>query len=99
MKRGICILTAFALAAGLAGCQSRAGETRAAAAEGRTLADTEAVQKAREETEAKEAEGKPYVYDFKVKLIEEKKKDYSVPYWVQGGLFNTYVLDNEPIDK
>lgn len=57
MKRGICILTAFALAAGLAGCQSRAGETRAAAAEGRTLADTEAVQKAREETEAKEAEG------------------------------------------
>lgn len=52
-----------------------------------------------DETEAKEAEGKPYVYDFKVKLIEEKKKDYSVPYWVQGGLFNTYVLDNEPIDK
>ena len=52
-----------------------------------------------DEAEAKEAEGKPYVYDFKVKLIEEKKKDYSVPYWVQGGLFNTYVLDNEPIDK
>lgn len=52
-----------------------------------------------DEAEAKEAEGKPYVYDFKVKLIEEKKKDYAVPYWVQGGLFNTYVLDNEPIDK
>lgn len=49
--------------------------------------------------EAKAAEGKPYIYDTKVKLIEEKKKDYSVPYWVQGGLFNTYVLENEPIDK
>lgn len=45
------------------------------------------------------AEGKPYVKDFKVKLNGETKKDYSVPYWVQGGLFNTYVLDNEPIDK
>ena len=22
-----------------------------------------------------------------------------MPYWVQGGLFNTYVLDSEPIDK
>ncbi|HIX29709.1 MAG TPA: ABC transporter substrate-binding protein [Candidatus Blautia stercoravium] len=49
--------------------------------------------------EAAAAEGKPYVKDFKVKLNEETKKDYSVPYWVQGGLFNTYVLDNEPIDK
>lgn len=44
-------------------------------------------------------QGKDYIYDKKVKLIEEKKKDYSVPYWVQGGLFNTYVLENEPIDK
>lgn len=49
--------------------------------------------------EAAAAEGKPYVYDTKIKLNEEKRKDYSVPYWVQGGLFNTYVLDNEPIDK
>lgn len=45
------------------------------------------------------AEGKDYTYDFKIKLNEEKKKDYSVPYWVQGGLFNTYVLYNEPVDK
>ena len=45
------------------------------------------------------AEGKPYIYDCKVKLDPEKSKDYSVPYYVQGGLFNTYVLDNEPIDK
>lgn len=44
-------------------------------------------------------EGKPYIYDYKAKLIDEKKKDYSVPYWVQGGLFNTYVLENEPLDK
>lgn len=52
-----------------------------------------------EEQEAKAAEGKDYIYDCKVKLNETAKKDYSVPYWVQGGLFNTYVLDNEPIDK
>ena len=45
------------------------------------------------------AEGKLYIYDCKVKLDPEKSKDYSVPYWVQGGLFNTYVLDSEPIDK
>ena len=49
--------------------------------------------------EVKAAEGKDYVYDFKIKLNETAKKDYSVPYWVQGGLFNTYVLDNEPLDK
>ncbi len=49
--------------------------------------------------ELKAAEGKPYTYDVKVKLNEEKRKDYSVPYWVQGGLFNTYVLVNEPLDK
>lgn len=45
------------------------------------------------------AEGKDYIYDTKLKLNEETKKDYSVPYWVQGGLFNTYVLENEPLDK
>lgn len=49
--------------------------------------------------EAKAAEGKSYVYDTKVRLIEGASKNYSVPYWVQGGLFNTYVLENEPIDK
>lgn len=57
----------------------------------------EKVSVSKEEKEA--VKGKPYVYDFKVKLNEEKRKDYSVPYWVQGGLFNTYVLDTEPADK
>ena len=51
------------------------------------------------EDEAAEAEGKPYVYDNKIKLNEETRKNYSVSYWVQGGLFNTYVLENEPVDK
>lgn len=49
--------------------------------------------------EVQAAKGKAYVYDFKIKLRENAVKDYSVPYWVQGGLFNTYVLDNEPLDK
>ena len=47
--------------------------------------------------EAKAAEGKPYVYDCKVKLDPARSKDYSVPYWVQGGLFNTYVLDRKSV--
>lgn len=45
------------------------------------------------------AQGKEYIYDKKVKLNQETKKDYSVPYWVQGGMFTTYVLENEPLDK
>lgn len=49
--------------------------------------------------EKKAVEGKPYVYDFKIRLDTEKRKDYAVPYWVQGGLFNTYVLETEPADK
>ena len=49
--------------------------------------------------EASAAEGKPYVYENKIKLNEETRKNYSVSYWVQGGLFNTYVLENEPVDK
>lgn len=51
------------------------------------------------EEEAAKAKGKPYIYDKKVRLIEGEFRDYSVAYWVQGGLFNTYVLENEPIDK
>lgn len=51
------------------------------------------------EAEAEAAKGKPYIYDTKLKLIEEKARDYSAAYWVQGGLFHTYVLENEPIDK
>lgn len=45
------------------------------------------------------AEGKQYIYDYKVKINEEKRTKYSVMYYVQGGMFNTYVLDTEPIDK
>ena len=48
--------------------------------------------------ELKNAEGKPYIYPFKVRLTENAGR-YSVPYWVQGGLFNTYGLENEPVDK
>lgn len=51
------------------------------------------------EDEKAAAEGKPYTYDFKIALDPVASKNYSVPYWVQGGLFNTYVLENEPIDK
>lgn len=39
------------------------------------------------------------MYDIKVHLIPEKQKDYAVSYWVMGGLFHTYVLEDEPIDK
>lgn len=49
--------------------------------------------------EIKEDQGKPYVYEIKARLDEEKMQDYSVPYWVQGGMFSTYVLDSEPADK
>lgn len=49
--------------------------------------------------EAANAEGKPYVYNTKVHLIEDRFRDYSVLYWVQGGLFNTYVMENESVDK
>lgn len=51
------------------------------------------------EEEAKAAEGKEYVLDYKVKLNPEKQKDYAVAYFVQGGMFNTAVLETEPIDK
>ena len=57
----------------------------------------EAVEVSDEELE--QAKGKPYIYDKKVHLISDKYKDYSVIYWAQGGLFNTYVLEDEPIDK
>lgn len=40
----------------------------------------------------------PYVLKNKVKVVENNK-NYSVAYWVQGGLFSTYVLYNEPADK
>lgn len=51
------------------------------------------------EDEVKAAEGKPYIYDKKIRLNAETKKDYSVSYWVQGGLFSTYVLETDPLDK
>lgn len=49
--------------------------------------------------EVEAVEGNRYAYDFKIKLNEDSAKNYSVPYWVQGGLFHTYVLENEPLDK
>lgn len=49
--------------------------------------------------EIKEAEGKLFVYANKIQINEENRKNYSVPYWVQGGLFNTYVQEKEPLDK
>lgn len=55
------------------------------------------IEVAADELEA--VKGKEYVYDSKIKLNEDSAKDYSVPYWVQGGLFHTYVLENEPLDK
>lgn len=51
------------------------------------------------EKEAEAAQGKPYIYDTKIKLTEGAARDYSVLYWVQGGLFHTYVQEDEPIDK
>ena len=60
----------------------------------------EGVHWERVEADSKEtlaAQGKPYIYDTKVRLIDGKFRDYSVLYWVQGGLFNTYVLENEAI--
>lgn len=49
--------------------------------------------------EAEAVQGSAYAYEFKIKLNDAFAKDYSVPYWVQGGLFHTYVLENEPLDK
>ena len=51
------------------------------------------------EKEAASAADRPYVYQTKVIPDDEKQQDYSVPYWVQGGMFSTYVLENEPVDK
>lgn len=51
------------------------------------------------EEELKEAEGKDYVYDSRVKSIPENSSKYSVMSYVQGGLFNTYVNEGDPIDK
>lgn len=62
----------------------------------------EGVHWERVEADAEEIEavaGSDYAYDFKIRLNEASARDYSVPYWVQGGLFHTYVLENEPLDK
>lgn len=48
--------------------------------------------------EKEEAKGKRYIYDWKVRLLPDGV-NYSVPYYVQGGLFNTYVLESDPVDK
>jgi putative aldouronate transport system substrate-binding protein len=57
-----------------------------------------------EKVEINEEEGilvnpESHIYPFKIRLLTENQKNYSVPYWVQGGLFNTYVLETEPLDK
>lgn len=49
------------------------------------------------EGELQSVSGKRYIYDCRVKLLEDS--GYSVPYYVQGGLFTTWVLDSDPIDK
>lgn len=51
------------------------------------------------EDEKKLVNSENQIYAFKIRLLEENQKKYSVPYWVQGGLFNTYVLETEPLDK
>lgn len=43
------------------------------------------------------ARRKRYIYDCKVHVLENS--GYAVSYYVQGGLFNTWVLDTDPIDK
>lgn len=49
------------------------------------------------EEEIAEASGKKYIYDCKVRLSEES--GYAVPYYVQGGLFSTWVPETDPADK
>lgn len=49
------------------------------------------------EEELKAASGKRYIYGYKVHVLEDS--GYSVPYYVQGGLYNTWVLDTDPVDK
>lgn len=49
--------------------------------------------------EKKACEGKSYIYDTKVKINMDARKKYSVPYWVQGNLFTTYVMEEDPLDK
>jgi putative aldouronate transport system substrate-binding protein len=51
------------------------------------------------EDELKSVEGIDHVYTFKIKYNYPSMKRYDVPYWVQGGLFNTYVPEEDPLDK
>lgn len=52
-----------------------------------------------EEVKAAKDAGKQFIYDYKVKTIPEGAKRYSVPYYAQGSMFNTYVMESDPIDK
>lgn len=47
--------------------------------------------------EREEASSKRYIYDYKVHLAEDS--GYAVPYYVQGGLYRTWVPDTDPVDK
>ncbi|ABX42095.1 ABC transporter substrate-binding protein [Lachnoclostridium phytofermentans] len=49
--------------------------------------------------ELRSVEGSDHVYPFKIRYNNDNMKRYDVPYWVQGGLFNTYVPEGEPLDK
>lgn len=49
--------------------------------------------------EKQAAEGKSYIYDYKAKAIQENASRYSVLSYVQGGLFNSYVAEGDPVDK
>ena len=46
-----------------------------------------------------EVQGRPYVFPSRVRLHPERMHRYQVPYFVQGGLFHTYVLEGDPLDK
>lgn len=50
-----------------------------------------------EPQELERCEGKRYIYDCKAHLLDNS--GYSVSYYVQGGLFSTWVPDTDPLDK
>lgn len=51
-----------------------------------------------EPKEMESCRGKRYIYGCKARLLEGSER-YSVSYYVQGGLFSTWVLETDPLDK
>ncbi len=47
--------------------------------------------------EQEEASSKRFIYDCRVHVAEDS--GYAVPYYVQGGLYRTWVPDTDPVDK